>query len=458
MRIFYNETIDRLLKRLVPGLAVAGLAAWGVAYGGPELESVPGMIPMAEAVQLDTGETAAATGALAAVSTAGQGGTSSDPFRDGTDLDGTYTGTAQGFGGSITVRVTISGGKITAIDIVSAAAETPSYFARAKGVIANILSSQSPNVDTVSGATYSSNGIINAVKRALTKAAGGSAAEEEPGTTVTPSAPDEPAQPDAFTDGTYRDGIYTGTAEGYGGDITVSVTVADGKIHAVDIVSAEDETPSYLEKAKAVIAQVLDRQTPNVDTVSGATYSSNGILNAIRRALSQAAGEEEQPETPEEEEPAEEPEQPALPEPEEDAQVEELVYTAEVSCVPDEFGDFEAYTMTVAVTVRQTTATESRTVTAADGTEQTVVQTTVTRAIADIAVTEPDESSENWRYISWALDGRGSEIGIKAQAVEKQSFDGLDAVSRATCSSDAIAQAGSSLALALGTTVTEEVQ
>ena len=442
MRIFYNETIDRLLKRLVPGLAVAGLAAWGVAYGGPELESVPGMIPMAEAVQLDTGETAAATGALAAVSTAGQGGTSSDPFTDGTYQDGTYTGTAQGFGGSITVRVTISGGKITAIDIVSAAAETPSYFARAKGVIA----------------TYSSNGIIIALKRALTKAAGGSAAEEEPGTTVTPSAPDEPAQPDAFTDGTYRDGIYTGTAEGYGGDITVSVTVADGKIHAVDIVSAEDETPSYLEKAKAVIAQVLDRQTPNVDTVSGATYSSNGILNAIRRALSQAAGEEEQPETPEEEEPAEEPEQPALPEPEEDAQVEELVYTAEVSCVPDEFGDFEAYTMTVAVTVRQTTATESRTVTAADGTEQTVVQTTVTRAIADIAVTEPDESSENWRYISWALDGRGSEIGIKAQAVEKQSFDGLDAVSRATCSSDAIAQAGSSLALALGTTVTEEVQ
>ncbi len=461
MRIFHNETVDKLVKRLIPGIAVAGLAAWGIAYGGPELESVPGLIPLAEAVELETGtetSSSSAAGTLAALNTASQGEISSDSFTDGTYKDGTYTGTARGFAGNITVQVTIADGKITAIDIVSASAETPSYFARAKGVISKILSKQSPNVDTVSGATYSSNGIINAVKRALTKAAGGSsdADDEIPNT---PTTPTEPVEPDDFTDGTYKDGTYTGTAEGFGGDITVSVTILEGKINAIDIVSAEDETPSYFEKAKAVITQVLEKQTPNVDTVSGATYSSNGILNAVRRALTKASGDAEdpeQPDTPEEPETPEQPEEPTLPELDENT--EEITYSATVSCVPDEYGDFDAYDMTIAVTVRQTTQTEAKTVTDADGNTKTVTQKTVTRVISDIAVTQPDSTSDNWRYITWALDGRGSAAGVKAQVIEKQSFDEVDAVSRATCSSDAIVQAGKTLDLALGTTVSEEEQ
>lgn len=86
--------------------------------------------------------------------------------------DGVYQGSGTGFGGTITVQVTVSGGKITAIEVLSAAAETPSYFASAKGVISNIISSQTPNADAVSGATYSSNGIIEAVQNALGKAGG----------------------------------------------------------------------------------------------------------------------------------------------------------------------------------------------------------------------------------------------------------------------------------------------
>ena len=76
MRIFHNETADRLAKRLIPGIAVAGLAVWGIAYGGPELENVPGLIPLAEAVELENGESASsssAAGTLAALNTAGQG-------------------------------------------------------------------------------------------------------------------------------------------------------------------------------------------------------------------------------------------------------------------------------------------------------------------------------------------------------------------------------------------------
>ena len=75
--------------------------------------------------------------------------------------DGTYEGSGTGFGGTIRVRVTISGGKIAAIDILEASGETASYFASAQGVISRMIAGNTPNVDAVSGATYSSNGIIH---------------------------------------------------------------------------------------------------------------------------------------------------------------------------------------------------------------------------------------------------------------------------------------------------------
>lgn len=81
--------------------------------------------------------------------------------------DGTYKGSANGYGGKVTVNVTVSKKTMTAIDIVSAPGETDSFFNRAKGVIDEMLTAQSTDVDVVSGATYSSNGIIGAVKNAL---------------------------------------------------------------------------------------------------------------------------------------------------------------------------------------------------------------------------------------------------------------------------------------------------
>lgn len=84
--------------------------------------------------------------------------------------DGTYTGSAQGFGGQISLSVKVSGGKITSIDINSASGEDASYFNQAKAIIQNIIDAQSPDVDTISGATYSSTGIKNAVIKALQKA------------------------------------------------------------------------------------------------------------------------------------------------------------------------------------------------------------------------------------------------------------------------------------------------
>ena len=97
---------------------------------------------------------------------------------------GPLTGTANGFGGPITVSVTMDGDKITAVEIVSNS-ETPEIAGTAlEQIPAAIVAANSPDVDIVSGATYTSNGIINAVKNAL---AGGGSSEPEPEATPRPT-------------------------------------------------------------------------------------------------------------------------------------------------------------------------------------------------------------------------------------------------------------------------------
>ena len=203
--------------------------------------------------------------------------------------DGVYTGSATGFGGTITVQVTVSGGTITDISILSAPGETPAYLSRAKRVINEMLSSGSPDVDTVSGATYSSTGIINAVKRALTQAgAEGLTVTEPPAQPEPEPVPTLPADPDARPAEEYLDGVYTGTGEGYGGEITVQVTVSGGRISAIDVLSAPGETERYFTRAKVMLTNMLAAQSTDVDSVSGATYSSEGLREAVNEALAQA--------------------------------------------------------------------------------------------------------------------------------------------------------------------------
>ena len=84
--------------------------------------------------------------------------------------NGTYTGEGQGFGGIIQVEVTLENDTITDIQVVSAPGEDSAYLSQGEGVISTILAAQSTDVDTISGATFSSTGIINAVNDALGKA------------------------------------------------------------------------------------------------------------------------------------------------------------------------------------------------------------------------------------------------------------------------------------------------
>ena len=203
--------------------------------------------------------------------------------------DGVYKGSATGFSGPVTVAVTIMDKKIISIDILSST-DDEAFFNRAKGVIDRIIASQSFDVDVVSGATYSSNGIIGAVKNALTgEKDNGVTGKSKQESTSESESDSSLAEIAAVQDASaYKDGTYYGTGKGFAGTMKVKVDISGGKIASISIVSTKDGD-SYVKSASSLLDTIVEKQSTNVDTVSGATFSSRGIIAAVRSALSQAA-------------------------------------------------------------------------------------------------------------------------------------------------------------------------
>ena len=197
--------------------------------------------------------------------------------------DGVYVGSSRGYGGAVRVQVTMENGSITEVELLDASHETKQFLRRAKRLLTTVVDAQSWEVDAVSEATYTSRGILGAVQNALTGEVVKNPLPPQP-------KPAAPLVVEEFTaPSTYLDGIYTAEAIGFEGKITVQVTaVAEDKITDITVLSAEDEE-EYLSRAKRVIPAILEGQSPNVDAVSGATYSSTGILNAVKLALAKAA-------------------------------------------------------------------------------------------------------------------------------------------------------------------------
>ena len=381
-------------------------------------------------------------------------------------IDGTYYGIGTGFGGPLKVKVKISGGKITSIQIVENS-DGSSYISKASAVISSILSKQSTNVDTVSGATYSSVGIIQAVRNALSQAA-------VSGSSTGNIVPDNNSgsSEDSSVIGTvpYKEGIYYGTGEGYNGDVSVAVVIQEHTMKAILITEKSDDD-AFFNRAMEVVKKVIRTQkTDGVDAVSGATYSSNGILDAIRNALKQAEMAtngvltEEKPNTTELKSVIEKAEglekaeytelswvvlsirlvdaKEAL-ESESQTEVDKAAerlktaiaqltskdgkeeentkyisgsYEVTVPCTPDEDGDFESYHLTMTVEIRGD-------------------------KIVGITNVSGDGDSENDSYIKKAVNGTKSAKGVVEQILEKgilEADDRVDAVTHATCSSDAI--------------------
>jgi uncharacterized protein with FMN-binding domain len=90
------------------------------------------------------------------------------------------------------------------------------------------------------------------------------------------------------TEALYEDGTYQGQAKGYGGQIVMEVDIKNGKIAEIRNIEAEKEDSAYFQPALALTERIIKKQSTDIDTVSGATFSSKGILGAVDEALRKA--------------------------------------------------------------------------------------------------------------------------------------------------------------------------
>ena len=396
--------------------------------------------------------------------------------------DGTYYGTGSGFAGNLKVEVVISGGKISSIQIVETN-DGSEYIQKASGVISQILNAQSTNnIDTVSGATFSSNGIIKAVRNALSQAAATESTAAENGGTSDGSDTEKKDDTTTTVTGTlpYNEGVYYGTAEGYNGDITVAIVIQENTLKAVLVIGEEDDD-TFFNRAMDVVTQMMKKQSTEVDTVSGATYSSKGLIQAVKNALEEARrvtnGETDddnnvvQLNTEEVEKAIDavnelngsdytsaswavvkvrlKDARKALKNATEQTQLDEAAaelnqavkelrisdgsneapepdvpestyidgeYPVTVLCLPDEDMDFVAYNLFATVTIRDD-------------------------EIVGITNIYGDGGADNDSYIRRAINGTSSKAGVVDQIIKKGNLDGIDTVSRATCTSQAIIDA-----------------
>ena len=251
------------LVQLLPAVAAAAAVLFALPRTVPVLAAVPERLAVVMEQPVEAASVEAEEEALPKL-----------PY-----ADGVYVGSSRGYGGAVRVQVTMENGSITEVEVLDASHETKQFLRRAKRLLTTVVDAQSWEVDAVSEATYTSRGILGAVQNALTGEVVNNPLPPQP-------KPAAPLVVEEFTaPSTYLDGIYTAEAIGFEGKITVQVTVAEDKI--TDL-SAEDEE-EYLSRAKRVIPAILEGQSPNVDAVSGATYSSTGILNAVKLALAKAA-------------------------------------------------------------------------------------------------------------------------------------------------------------------------
>ena len=301
--------------------------------------------------------------------------------------DGTYEGSANGFSGKIKVSVVIKNQTIRSINILSNS-DDEAFFNRAKeGVTASILAKQSTDVDTVSGATYSSRGIINAVKDALSSSDG----EEQ---TVV-----------AKGDFALNDGYYEGTGNGFAGPVKLFIEIKDKSIVGIYIVKTSDDAGFFNRAKEGVTASILEKQSTDVDTVSGATYSSRGIIEAVSNAMEAAKKAKKGETDTETEDDTEKPDTSKA-----------SSYYGVVVCNPDESGAFTAYNLHVKV----------------------MFQNGKIIAVSDVY---GDGDSQNDSYITKAVSGSSKHPGVVTQIVNKNGIDGVDTVSGATCTSKAVLHA-----------------
>lgn len=194
----------------------------------------------------------------------------------GSYTPGSYTASADGFGGPVDVTVEIGEkGGISNLT-VTGEGETPDVGGAAIPLLKQaILTKQDADVDAVTGATFTSDAVKLAAAEALAQAGG---AEVDSG----PKAPEG----DLFIPGTY-----TETATGFGGPVDVTITVLEDKIEEVKI-EGDQETENIGSFAVDMLDdRIMEAQSPNIDALTGATVTSNAILGAAKKAMRDAGAD-----------------------------------------------------------------------------------------------------------------------------------------------------------------------
>ncbi len=208
---------------------------------------------------------------------------------DGKYINGTYIGVANGFGPELTVEVTIIDCCIAEVEIISHNEQSEKYFVKPMNIIPNqIVTMQSLDIDTITGATYTSIGILNATADALSKASNEEViainlpTQEE---SIILSINEEIIEEDIL----YQDGKFVGVANGFGPLLTIEVEIENGKIIDLAVLSHNEQNEKYYETPIIKIPlDIIEKQSPYVDTITGATYTSIGIINATIDALQSA--------------------------------------------------------------------------------------------------------------------------------------------------------------------------
>lgn len=186
---------------------------------------------------------------------------------------GTYEGTGKGYGENqpVTVNITVDESSITSA-VISGSEEVPFGQMNFDNYSKALIGRSDGDIEAVSGATMTRNGIRDAVENALSKAASSQTAS--------------PAKSEAVL----KDGKYTASSRGMDGEVKIEVTISGNRIQAVEI--EDNETAGVGDKALSLISnQVIEHQSLAVDSISGATVSSAAMKNALEDVLKQAGAD-----------------------------------------------------------------------------------------------------------------------------------------------------------------------
>lgn len=192
----------------------------------------------------------------------------------------TYTASAKGYDGDVTVTLTVTDGKVESL-VAEGANETPALGGAAiegfnegfAALVGTEVSALSGEVDTVSGATFTSTAVNSALKDVVNQANGISA---DAGKTAV------------------ADGTYTAKSPSFGllSQMECEVTFENGAIKDVKVISESDSaTGEWFASAQAnYIPRLLENQSLATDAITGATVSSNAIRSCVASAIDAAGG------------------------------------------------------------------------------------------------------------------------------------------------------------------------